>query len=135
MPGSWPSWRSSTPGPSRRPAGSRSARDLPVTPAPGFGGILLGGIVAAYIGELDPDLFDDLDRLTRQLEAGHRIPQPRLRHRFQTDRVGLQRSVHRLVGTRRGAALRDRRRRARRPSTSWPRCTPPASCRSAPAAG
>lgn len=74
------------------------ARDLPVSPAPGFGGILLGGIVAAHMPGLDPDLFDDLDRLTRQLEAGMRIPQPRLRHRLQTDRVGLQRSVHRLVG-------------------------------------
>lgn len=73
-------------------------RDLPVTPAPGFGGILLGGIVAGYMPVLDPDLFDDLDRLTRQLEAGYRIPQPRLRHRLQTDRVGLQRSVHRLRG-------------------------------------
>jgi hypothetical protein len=73
-------------------------RDLPVTPAPGFGGILLGGIVAAYIPVLAPDLFDDLDRLTRQLEAGYRIPQPRLRHRLQVDRVGLQRSVHRLRG-------------------------------------
>ncbi|HEX6568616.1 MAG TPA: hypothetical protein VF015_05605 [Acidimicrobiales bacterium] len=73
-------------------------RDLPVTPAPGFGGILLGGIVAAHVPVLDPDLFDDLDRLTRQLEAGYRIPQPRLRHRLQTDRVGLQRSVHRLRG-------------------------------------
>ncbi len=73
-------------------------RDLPVTPAPGFGGILLGGIVAAHMPVLDPDLFDDLDRLTRHLEAGYRIPQPRLRHRLQTDRVGLQRSVHRLVG-------------------------------------
>jgi hypothetical protein len=73
-------------------------RDLPVTPAPGFGGILLGGIVAAHVPVLDPDLFDDLDRLTRQLEAGYRIPQPRLRHRLQTDRVGLQRSVHLLRG-------------------------------------
>jgi hypothetical protein len=73
-------------------------RDLPVTPAPGFGGILLGGIVAAYIPVLAPDLFDDLDRLTRQLEAGYRIPQPRLRHRLQVDRVGLQCSVHRLQG-------------------------------------
>jgi hypothetical protein len=73
-------------------------RDLPVTPAPGFGGILLGGVVAAYVPVLDPDLFDDLDRLTHQLEAGYRIPQPRLRHRLQTDRVGLQRSVHRLRG-------------------------------------
>jgi hypothetical protein len=73
-------------------------RDLPVSPAPGFGGILLGGIVAAYIPALDPELFDDLHRLTVHLEAGRRIPQPRLRHRLQTDRVGLQRSVHRLRG-------------------------------------
>ena len=73
-------------------------RDLPVSPAPGFGGVLLGGIVAAYIPTLDPEMFDDLDRLSRQLEAGFRIPQPRLRHRLQVDRVGLQRSVHRLQG-------------------------------------
>ena len=73
-------------------------RDLPVSPAPGFGGILLGGIVAAHIPVLDPEMFDDLDRLSRQLEAGFRIPQPRLRHRLQVDRVGLQRSVHRLKG-------------------------------------
>src|SRR5829696_4554731 len=72
--------------------------DLPVSPAPGFGGILLGGVVAAFMPALDPDLFDDLDRLTLQLEAGMDIPQPRLRHRLQVDRVGLQRSVHRLHG-------------------------------------
>ena len=78
-------------------------RELPVTPAPGFEDILLSGIVAAYVGVLDPDLFDDLDRLTRQLDAGYQIPQPRLRHRLQVDRVGLQRSVHRLHGT--GEAL------------------------------
>ncbi|MFP5256975.1 MAG: hypothetical protein ACLGI8_14120 [Acidimicrobiia bacterium] len=71
---------------------------LPVDPAPGFGGILLAGVVAAHIPDLDPDLFDDLHRLTRQLQEGHRIPQPRLRHRFQVDRVGLTRSRHRLVG-------------------------------------
>jgi hypothetical protein len=82
--------------PTRRVALGRS--NLPVTPAPGFGGLLLGGIVAAKMPELDPELFDDLDRLTHQLEAGMRIPQPRLRHRLQVDRVGLQRSVHRLHG-------------------------------------
>lgn len=71
---------------------------LPVTPAPGFGGILLAGIVASHMEELDPELFDDLNRLTLQLQEGMRIPQPRLRHRFQQDRVGLARSVHRLVG-------------------------------------
>ncbi|HEY8546545.1 MAG TPA: hypothetical protein VIL36_15905 [Acidimicrobiales bacterium] len=72
--------------------------DLPVDPAPGFGGLLLGGVVAANIGGLDPDLFDELDNLTVQLERGQRVAQPRLRHRLQADRVGLQRSVHRLVG-------------------------------------
>jgi hypothetical protein len=82
--------------PTRRVALGRI--DLPVSPAPGFGGILLGGIVAGHMAELDPELFDDLHRLTLQLQEGHRIPQPRLRHRFQVDRVGLTRSVHRLVG-------------------------------------
>jgi hypothetical protein len=82
--------------PTRRVALGRT--HLPVSPAPGFGGILLGGIVAAHMDELDPELFDDLHRLTHQLQEGHRIPQPRLRHRFQTDRIGLTRSAHRLVG-------------------------------------
>lgn len=82
--------------PTRRVAIGRA--NLPVEPAPGFGGLLLGGIVAGHIDQLDPELFDDLHRLTLQLERGQRIPQPRLRHRFQTDRVGLTRSVHRLVG-------------------------------------
>lgn len=71
---------------------------LPVSPAPGFGGILLAGVVAGNIAALDPELFDDLHRLTHQLQEGQRIPQPRLRHRFQTDRIGLTRSTHLLVG-------------------------------------
>ncbi len=82
--------------PTRRVALGRL--NLPVTPAPGFGGILLGGIVASHIEDLDPELFDDLHRLTIQLQEGMRVLQPRLRHRFQQDRIGLTRSVHRLVG-------------------------------------
>ncbi len=82
--------------PTRRVALGRT--NLPVTPAPGFGGLLLGGIVAGHIEGLDPELFDDLHRLTLQLQEGMRVPQPRLRHRFQVDRIGLTRSVHRLVG-------------------------------------
>jgi hypothetical protein len=70
---------------------------LPVEPAPGFGGILLGGIVAANIDAIDPDLQPDLMRLTVQLEDGQSIPQPRLRFRYQTDRVGLLRSRFALV--------------------------------------
>jgi hypothetical protein len=73
-------------------------RDLPVDPPPGFGGILLAGVVANFAGALDDDLIDDLDRLLRQVEVGQRLAQPRLRHRFQQDRVGLTRVRHRLVG-------------------------------------
>jgi hypothetical protein len=72
--------------------------ELPVEPPPGFGGILLGGIAAAFVHEIDPDLQPDLMRLTVQVEEGRRIPQPRLRYRFQTDRVGLLRARFRLTG-------------------------------------
>jgi hypothetical protein len=71
---------------------------LPVDPGPGFGGILLGGIVARFGRDLDEETIDEVDMLINQLEAGRRIPQPRLRHRLQTDRVGLTRCRHRLVG-------------------------------------
>ena len=71
---------------------------LPTSPAPGFGGILLGGIAAAFVSDVDEDYLDDLVRLTHQLEAGQRIPQPRLRHRLQEDRVGLTGYRHRLYG-------------------------------------
>jgi hypothetical protein len=71
---------------------------LPTEPAPGFGLILLGAVMAANIDGLDPDLHDELARLMVDVERGRRISQPRLRHRFQADRIGLQRSTHRLHG-------------------------------------
>lgn len=71
---------------------------LPTEPAPGFGPILLGTVMAAHIGALDPDLHDELERLMVDVERGRRISQPRLRHRFQSDRIGLLRTTHRLVG-------------------------------------
>lgn len=70
---------------------------LPVDPAPGLGGLLLGAVVAASMPALDPESFDELDRLAVRVERGLRVPQPRLRHRLQTDRVGLLRSRHALV--------------------------------------
>jgi hypothetical protein len=78
---------------------------LPTDPPPGFGGILLAAIVAAGVNRLDDDLRDELDVLIDDLERGARIPQPRLRHRFQTDVVGLDRSHHRLVGSGEAMAL------------------------------
>jgi hypothetical protein len=71
---------------------------LPTDPPPGYGGVLLGGIVVAHLEDVSPDLRVELLALTDELEAGKRIGQPRLRHRFQTDVVGLERTRHCLVG-------------------------------------
>ncbi len=71
---------------------------LPVDPAPGFGGLLLGSVVAAHLPGIDDDVVPDIHRLIGQVERGERIVQPRLRHRFQVDRHGLAVSRHRLVG-------------------------------------
>ncbi len=71
---------------------------LPADPAPGFGGLLLGAVVAAHLGEVDPDLVPDLHRLVNEIDRGERVVQPRVRHRYQVDRHGLARSTHRLLG-------------------------------------
>ncbi|HRW38833.1 MAG TPA: hypothetical protein P5254_14120 [Aquihabitans sp.] len=72
---------------------------LPTAPPPGFGGLLLGAIASHFAPGMDPDLLDDLDRLAHQVEHGQRIAQPRLRHRLQDDRIGLNRCRHLLEGT------------------------------------
>ncbi|HUF99873.1 MAG TPA: J domain-containing protein [Ilumatobacter sp.] len=71
---------------------------LPVDPAPGFGGLLLGAVVANHITGVQPELLGDISRLIVQVDRGDRVVQPRLRHRFQVDRHGLAVSRHRLVG-------------------------------------
>lgn len=67
---------------------------LPVDPPDGP--LLLAAVVGTFVPRLEADLRDDLDLLIDDLERRRRIPQPRLRHRFQTDTVGLGRSRHRL---------------------------------------
>ena len=79
---------------------------LPTDPPPGHGATLLAGIAATFAPLLDPDLFDDYLKLLRHVDRGQRISQPRLRHRFQQDRIGLTRSTHRLVAD--GSRLRFR---------------------------
>ena len=71
---------------------------LPTDPPPGFGGILLGAVVAHHMRGIDPDLHVDIRRLILEIERGVRIVQPRLRHRFQVDRHGLARSLHQMHG-------------------------------------
>lgn len=69
---------------------------LPCDPAPGCAGVLLGAVAARFAPEMDTDLLADVVALTHEVEAGRRVPQPRLRHRLQRDRIGLARSTHRL---------------------------------------
>jgi hypothetical protein len=71
---------------------------LPVDPAPGFGGVLLGAVVARHIHDIDDDYVPDVHRLIDQVERGDRVVQPRLRHRYQVDRHGLAHSTHRMMG-------------------------------------
>ncbi len=89
-------WHSRPTTPTRRVALGHLV--LPTDPAPGFGGLLLGAVIASQLPEVEPDLVADVHRLVQQVERGDRVPQPRLRHRYQVDRHGLAVSIHRLVG-------------------------------------
>ncbi|MGB3736033.1 MAG: J domain-containing protein [Ilumatobacter sp.] len=71
---------------------------LPVDPAPGFGGLLLGAIIAQHLDGVDSDYVPDVHRLIDEVASENRVVQPRLRHRFQLDRHGLSHSTHRLIG-------------------------------------
>lgn len=77
---------------------------LPTDP-PNHGGVLLAGILGGRVAMLPDEERDGVDRLLWDLEYRGRVPQPRLRHRFQTDVVGLDRSRHRLVGLNGGPTL------------------------------
>jgi hypothetical protein len=81
--------------PTRRVA--LGSRDLPVAGRHDPGTMLLAGVVGRFVPEIDPDLLADLESLIDELERGDRVPQPRLRYRFQRDRVGLTRTLHRVV--------------------------------------
>ena len=71
---------------------------LPIDPLPGFGGILLGAVMAMHIRDVDEEMHPDIQRLLLEIERGTRVVQPRLRHRFQVDRHGLAYSRHRMMG-------------------------------------
>ena len=77
---------------------SLGRRLLPVDPAPGFGPLLLGGIIAVGAEELIDDDHDALMMLMAQLQQGQKIVQPRLRNRFQADHQGLGRTTAVLLG-------------------------------------
>ncbi len=76
---------------------SLGLRNLSTDPAPGAGGVLLAGIVAHNAPNVEPELREDLVHVLDMLAAGQRVVQPRVRHRFQSDRVGLTLSPQRLV--------------------------------------
>lgn len=89
-------WHSRPGTPTRRVALGRLV--LPVDPAPGFGGLLLGAVIAAHLPLVDDGMVPDIHRLLDQVDRDQRVVQPRLRYRYQVDRHGLASSVHRLEG-------------------------------------
>ncbi len=89
-------YHSRTNAPTRRVA--LGSTYLPLKKQPSNGSILLSGIVARFIPEIDGEFHGDYIQLLHQLQRGERIPQPRLRHRFQVDKIGLARTVHSLWG-------------------------------------
>src|SRR2546430_15918265 len=72
---------------------------LPTDPPPGFGGILLAGVVAASVNRIEDGEREGLDALLADVERGAKILQPRLRYRYQTDVHGLEPTHPQLVGT------------------------------------
>lgn len=80
-------------------------RNLPCDPPPGAGGVLLAGVLAHAAPDIERELRVDLVRVMDTLAAGHRAVQPTVRHRFQTDRVGLTVSRQRLVSDGRSLAF------------------------------
>lgn len=81
------------------------SRNLPCDPPPGAGGVLLAGVLAHTAPAIEPELREDLVRVMDTLAAGRRVVQPTVRHRFQTDRVGLTVSRQRLVSDGRSLAF------------------------------
>ncbi len=65
---------------------------------PGLGGLLLGAVCARFGPGLTHDLLGEVMGLAYELEQRFSVAQPRLRHRLQSDRVGLTRSRQRLYG-------------------------------------
>lgn len=82
--------------PTRRLALGRQRLPSDTNDGPGFGGLLLGAVCARFGSDLPHDFMVDLISLTHEIEQGLPVPQPRLRHRLQQDRVGLTRSRQRL---------------------------------------
>ena len=69
---------------------------LPVS-GPAYGAVLLGAVVAEFVGELDAEQADLVPRLVDDARDGLTVPRIALRYRLQTDTHGLDRSRHRIV--------------------------------------
>ena len=69
---------------------------LPLS-GPGWGGVLLGAVVAEHLAVLDEEQAELLPRLVHDAADGLAVPRIALRYRLQTDAHGLDRSRHRIV--------------------------------------
>lgn len=62
-----------------------------------LGGLLLASVVGRYASSIHPDLWEDVELLINNVERKKRTPQPFMRFRLQTDKVGLSKTSHTLT--------------------------------------
>ena len=102
-------WHSRPAVPTRRVALGED--QLNFDPKPGSGGLLLAAVVAVHAQQLADEESNDLIALLNLLEAGARVPQPRLRLRRRATPLARQARVPAVrVGLLPRAALRGRLR-------------------------
>ncbi len=71
--------------------------DLPVGPGPGPGGVLLAGVVAQTVPNINAEDRESLFNVCELIGFNQRVNQPSARHRYQDDLVGLTSSRQLLV--------------------------------------
>lgn len=99
---------------------------LPVDPAPGFGGVLLGGIMARFVRELDADLDEELDALVDDLESAATSANPGSATGCRSTGSGWPDAVIDSRPTASSSGSSSNRTSARRPNTcSAPPMPPP----------
>lgn len=63
--------------------------NLPVGPGPGLGGVLLAGVIAQTVPNINAEDRESLFNVCELIGANQRVNQPSARHRYQDDLVGL----------------------------------------------
>lgn len=62
-----------------------------------LGGLLLACVAGRHASSIHPDLWEDVELLINNTARNRRTPQPFMRFRLQTDRIGLTKTTHTIA--------------------------------------